>query len=57
MGHCDCGHCDHEEEKECDCECKDEHKSTEEKFESLKKAITVLGYKIEETKDGIVIKE
>jgi hypothetical protein len=55
MGNCDCGHCDCEDEKaeEYTCDCK----STEEKLASLKSAIEDLGYKIEETEEGIKISE
>lgn len=54
MGHCECGHCGCDDEKEegHDCDCK----STEEKLASLKNAIKDLGYEIEETEEGIKIK-
>lgn len=51
----DC-HCDH-----CDCDEDGEEKnnqgSAEEKVEKLKKAIADLGFKVEETEEGIRITE
>ncbi len=55
MGHCGCDHCGCDDEKEEDCACENDCKSTEEKLASLKKAITELGYEIEETEEGIKI--
>ena len=55
--HCDCEH-DHKEETECDCKaCDCDHKEPKEKVEALKKAISLLGFQVEETEEGIKISE
>ena len=71
MSNCNCDHCGCDEEKEevcecdetCDenCRCDHEHASTEEKAtalkESISKAVSELGYAVEETEEGIKISE
>jgi len=45
---CDCGH--------CDCEKESEDIPAEQKVEKLRKSIEELGFKVEETEEGIEVK-
>jgi len=55
MDNCGCHHCDSEENEKCENE--EALKSSQAKVDSLKKAIADLGFKVEDTGEGIKITE